>query len=370
MIRLARPDIDEADIEAVANVLRSGDLVQGARVAEFERALAARVGVPHVAAVCNGTAALQLSLLALDIGPGDRVAVPTFSWPATANSVVLTGATPVFVDIESRTLGMDPGVLESVLSRTEGIRAVVAVHAFGRMAEIAELTRVCEARGVPLVEDAACALGAATGGRSAGAWGALGTFSFHPRKAATTGEGGAIACQDPSFLRRVRVLRNHGLDPESPIPDFVDVGFNMRLTEFQAALGSAQLARFDAILADRRHLAGRYRELLRGLPVTLPDPGDEREHAYQAYVILLDPALRLRRNAVIAELRDAGIETTIGTYHIPHLSFFRRELGHGAGDHPIGESVAARAIALPLHSMLQASDQALVVRALAEALAR
>lgn len=368
MIRLARPHITDADIAAVADALGSGNLVQGERVAAFERAIAELTGVPHVAAVSNGTAALHLALLALGIGRGDRVAVAAYSWPATANVVVHCGAQPVFIDIERQTLGMDPDALSRTLARDPGIRAVIPVHVFGQMSRIDELVQIGAAHGAAVVEDAACALGARRGARAAGAWGDIGCFSFHPRKAATTGEGGAISCRNPVHLHAVRVLRNHGQDPDASTPDFVEAGFNMRLTEFQAALGASQLRRYGQLIAVRRSQAQRYDALLAGLPLTCPAEVDPDAHIYQSYVVQLDSTLAPRRTAIIAALRVRGVETTIGTYHLPLLTYFRRTLGHIPGDHPVSEDVATRALALPLHFSLRDDEQVDTVLALRDAL--
>lgn len=369
MIRLARPEIDDADISAVVEVLRGGQLVQGEQVRRFEDMIAVRLRATNIAAVSNGTAALHLALLALRVGPGDRVAVPTFSWPATANAVLLCGATPLFVDIEGSTLGMDPMRLADLLARDGRVKVILPVHAFGRMAQIDELSRVALAYDIPIVEDAACALGAELSGRPAGTWGVLGTFSFHPRKAATTGEGGAIACQRSADLHTIRALRNHGLDPDALRPDFITAGFNYRLTEFQAALGQSQLARYDSLLAARRALARRYDTLLTGLPLATPDAGASGAHVYQSYVVLLEPAVASHRDSLIQRLRERGVETTIGTYHMPLLSHLRKVTGHKPGDHPVGESIARRALALPLHPGLSVDDQIFVVDALGEELA-
>ena len=369
MIRLARPDIDDDDISAVVQVLRSGNLIQGEQVRAFEAMLAERTGVPHVAAVANGTAALHLALLALGVRADDRVAVPTYSWPATANAVVLCGAIPVFVDIEPESLGMDPASLDQLLQRDRRIRAVLPVHVFGRMAKIAELIGVAEAHGIPVVEDAACALGAAKDGRGAGSWGTMGAFSFHPRKAATTGEGGAVVCRAPEHLRALQILRNHGQDPSAATPDFVAAGFNLRLTEFQAALGRMQLAKYDQMLAARRRQARRYDNLLRDLPLSVPLADPLETHVYQAYVVLLEPSLAARRDSIIRSLRARGVEAAIGTYHMPLLTYFRHAFGQVAGTHPVGESVAARAIALPLYRALTDDDQERVAAALRAAIA-
>jgi dTDP-4-amino-4,6-dideoxygalactose transaminase len=367
VIRLARPDIDDAEIGAAGDALRSGQLVQGPKVAGFEQALCQLTGAPYVAAVSNGTAALHLALLALGIGRGDKVAVTTFSWPATANVIELCGAVPMFVDIEPVTWGMDPDRLDETLARTS-VRAVMPVHAFGAMADMRRIRDVARRHGVPIIEDAACALGAVLDGIPAGAWGTLGCFSFHPRKAATTGEGGAITSQDPAHHRRIQILRNHGQDPLAPEPDFVAPGFNYRLSEMQAAVGLAQLAKIDRFISARRALAARYDELLATLPVTTPRSHATEAHVYQSYVVLLPETMVDRRKALIGRLRDAGVETTIGTYHMPLLSYYRKAYGYGPGDFPVSESVAARALALPMHSQLATTDVDAVVEALGTAL--
>lgn len=367
MIRLARPDITEADISAVADVLRTGQLVQGATVRAFERRIAEYTDGGEVAAVCNGTAALHLAVLALGIGAGHRVGVAAFSWPATANAVVVTGATPVFIDIEPHTMGMDPAALEKTL-RNGALHALIPVHAFGQMASMSAIMGIADEHGVPVIEDAACALGATLDGKAAGAWGTLGCFSFHPRKAATTGEGGAIRTSDERLSRALRVMRNHGLDPNVPSPDFIEAGFNLRLTEFQAALGVSQLERYPTLISTRRRLAKRYNTLLTEIPVTRPAAPGDGSHIYQSYVVRLDPAIAPRRAAILANLREQGVEANIGTHHMPLITYYRRELGCAPGDYPVTDEVAATAVALPMHSYLTDDDQDTVVRALARAI--
>lgn len=368
MIKLGSPDIDDAEVAAAAEALRSGQLVQGPRVAEFERLLGERLGSPGVAAVSNGTAALHIALLLLDVKPGQQVAVTTFSWPATANVIELCGATPVFVDIEDTTFGMDPERLEEALRLNAGIRAVMPVHAFGGMAQIEAIKSITDRHVVPIVEDAACALGAVLHGRAAGRWGTVGCFSFHPRKAATTGEGGAIVTDDPALLRRARVLRNHGLDPAAAEPDFVEPGFNYRLSEMQAAVGVAQLRKLDRFISARRDLAAHYDRLLAPLSVETPRSLSVEAHVYQSYVVLLPSEVAPRRKAIIAAMRERGVETTIGTYHMPLLTYFRKTYHFKAGGHPVSESVAARALALPMHNRLSAADVQRVVESLADVL--
>ena len=249
--------------------LASGYLVQGPRVAEFEAAVADFVGTKHAVAVSNCTAALLLALMALEIGPGDRVAVTTYSWPATANVIALCGAEPVFVEIEPGTFNMDPDALADVLASTK-VKAILPVHTFGGMADMSRLVGVAAKYDVPVIEDAACALGAELEGKRAGTWGVMGCFSFHPRKAITTGEGGVITTDDASLARKLRILRNHGQDPDAPVPDFIAPGHNMRLTEFQAALGATQMRKVQRIIDSRCAQAARYDELLNGSGLVAP----------------------------------------------------------------------------------------------------
>ena len=368
MIRLARPDISDADIDAVAEVLKTGHLVQGKTVEQFERAIAGYTDDGEVAAVCNGTAALHLALLSLGIGRGHRVGVATYSWPATANAVVVTGATPVFIDIEPETMGMDAAALDRHLKGKGTLDAIIPVHAFGQMADMKAITALAREYDVPVIEDAACALGARLEGRAAGAWGTMGCFSFHPRKAATTGEGGAVRTADAALSTRVRVLRNHGQDPGAPTSDFVDTGFNLRLTEFQAALGVSQLKRYPEIVAARRSRAHRYDELMADLPLTLPAARDPESHIFQSYVIRLDAEVAAKRDSIIARLKDDGIEANIGTHHMPLITYYRREFGFRAGDFPVTDAVAASAIALPMHSFLSSADQEYVADSLRRAI--
>jgi perosamine synthetase len=362
VIRLTVPAIDEADLAAVREVIASGFLVQGERVAGFESEVAEYVGVAHAVAVANCTAALHLALVAVGVRSGDAVAVTTYSWPATANVIALCGAEPAFVDIDAATLNMDPSALERMLENRK-VAAVLPVHAFGGMADMSRIRAIADRYGVPVVEDAACALGATLDGRQAGSWGAAGCFSFHPRKTITTGEGGMITTDDPAIARRARILRNHGQDPDASAPDFVEPGYNLRLTEFQAALGSTQLAKFDSILAARRAAAAVYDQLLEGTVFVRPAWIPGSAHAYQSYVVLL-PEGRHDRSEVLASLRARGIEATIGTYHMPLTTWARERCGHGTGDFPVTDSVAARALSLPLFQGISPAVQQRVVREL------
>ena len=332
MIRLARPDVGAEEAAAVAEVLETGQLTMGPKVAEFESELARACEVEHAVAVSSGTAALHLALLALGIGPGDEVLVPAYTFPATANVVALVGARPVLVDVDLETMNLDPARIE-VGPRT---RAILAVHLFVRPARLDELPDLT------LVEDAAGALGARRGGRACGSFGRLGCLSFHPRKIVTTGEGGAVTTHDAELAEAVRSLRHHGwAGGDMPAP-----GFNYRLPDVLCALGLPQLRRLEELLRRREQLAADYAERLGGLNVLLPssDPGDR--HGWQAYVIQLE-----RRDDALAALRAEGIEAQIGTYALHRLSAYGDQ-----GAFPGADVCYERALALPFHSKLSDSD--------------
>lgn len=367
MIRLTVPSIEADDLQVVQEVLASGYLVQGPRIEEFERVVAEQVGAEHAVAVANCTAALHLSLLVLGVEAGDRVAVTTYSWPATANVIALCGAEPVFIDIDPVTYNMDPARLEEALA-AGAVKAVLPVHAFGGMADMRRIRAVADRFGTPVVEDAACALGAELEGVAAGAWGELGCFSFHPRKAVTTGEGGIITTNRADLARTLRILRNHGLDPDAPAPDFVAPGYNVRLTEFQAALGTTQMDKLGRIVASRRAGARNYERLLQGTGIVCPVALADSAHVYQSYVVLLPREDAPRRREILTALRTAGVEATIGTYHMPLTTYFRTRYGHEPGRFPVTDDVAERAVSLPLYDGLSEEEQEVVVESLLTAL--
>lgn len=365
MIRLALPLIEDDDIEAVSDALRSGHLVSGARVVDFERRVATLAGTQHAVAVTNCTAALEIALKVLGIGRGDRVAVTTYSWISTANAIELVGATPVFVDIDPATFNMSPARLEAALSAND-ISAALPVHTFGNVRGIDQLAAIAEVHGVPLIEDAACALGARLSNRPAGSWGTLGCFSFHPRKAVTTGEGGVVVTNSAAHDELLRSLRNHGTDPAAATPAFVRPASNLRMTEFQAALGASQLTKLERVLQIRREVAARYERLLAGTGITCPVVGPE--HILQSYVVLLPPGLPVTASDVVKKVRDAGVEVTVGTWHMPLAAYYRQRYGYRRGDFPATDEVFARALSLPLHHLLTSEDQAIVTKTLLDAL--
>lgn len=371
MIPLARPSIDDTDVEAVVRVLRSGMLVQGPEVEAFEAELARISGTRHAVAVSSGTAALHTAALGLGVGPGDLVLVPGYSWQATANVVELVGAEAVFVDIDERTYNMSPDALRRTVDRLRAedrldlVSAAIVVHAFGDVADLHAIAAVLDPLGVPIVEDAACALGALLDGAPAGSIGRVGCFSFHPRKAITTGEGGAIVTDDEALAVHARMFRNHGQSFADGTQQFEIAGANYRMTDLQAALGRTQLAKLDALVERRRDLVEHYHRLLADLPVTVPEYVRERTVA-QSFVVLVPPDAD--RDAVIARLADAGVASAQGTIAMPFTRHFAGRNPDAATDLPITLDVGQRALALPLHHELTSDDQGAVVSALADAL--
>ncbi len=375
MIRLTIPSIEEDDLQASREALASGFLVQGARVADFEKSISSYVGVKHAVAVSNCTAALHLALLTLDVRAGDIVLVTTYSWVATANVIELCGAQPVFVDIQPDTFNMDPERLAENLKRlmattetARRVKAVLPVHTFGQMANMTAIKKIADQYGIPVIEDAACALGAKWEGRNAGSWSVMGCFSFHPRKAITTGEGGVITTNDDPLARTLRALRNHGLDPEASSSDFIMPGYNYRMTEFQAAFGSTQMKKLDRIIQARRRLAHHYDSLLENDPVLVPAVPSQSQPVYQSYVTLLPEGAAPHRAEIIRQLKEDGIETNIGTWHMPLTTYFRTRYGYCAGDFPVSENVFDRALTLPLHEFLTEAEQEEVVQKLTQTL--
>lgn len=374
MIRLSIPSIEEDDLQAVREVLQTGFLVQGPRVAAFEKRVAELVGTKHAVAVTNCTAALQMALLALDVRPGDLVVVTSYSWITTANVIELCGAQPVFTDIDPRTFNMCPESLAEVLRRlfantdtARRVKAILPVHTFGQMADMPRILELAARYGLPVVEDAACALGAHLEGKQAGSWGVMGCFSFHPRKAVTTGEGGVITTDDDRIAWRLKALRNHGLDPDSPTPSFVMPGFNNRMTEFQAALGLTQMGKLGRIVAARRRGAAHYDQLLESTALTPPSVSPDSFHVYQSYVALLPAELAPERARLIKGLRDQGVEATIGTWHMPLSDYFSKRYGYRSGDFPVADEVFAHALTLPLYETIGPEDQQNVIQQLIQA---
>lgn len=365
-MRLNLPMTGLPELDQVAEVLESGYLTQGPKAAEFERLVRSHVGVKHSFATSSCTTALHLSLVAWGIGPGDEVIVPDFTFPATANVVLQLGARPVLVDIDPTSFNATAASIEAgMTSRT---KAIMVVHAFGQCADMGPILEMARTAGLPVLEDAACALGGSYGGRPAGSLGTVGCFSFHPRKIITTGEGGMITTDDDELAERITVLRSHGAVPDELYLRFEEAGFNYRLSDINAAIGIAQMARLSELIAGRRSLASVYTELLVAIDgVQPPIQTDGVRHTYQSYVVTLDE--RWDRDEVIRRMRSAGIETTLGTYALHGQPYYARSFGHRLGDLPGSASAYRHSLTLPLYPQLPVDEVERVVSTLSDVLA-
>jgi dTDP-4-amino-4,6-dideoxygalactose transaminase len=352
-IPLSRPFFDEQEAEAVRRVLASGWVVQGPEVEAFETAIAQLHQARHCVAVSSGTAALHISYLARGIGAGDAVFIPSFAWPSAANMAKLVGATPIFVDVLPDTYNLDPADLVCRIEdcRQHGWgkpRAIVPVHEFGLAADMDRLLPIAAKYALEVIEDAACALGATYHGKPVGTFGKLGIFSFHPRKSITTGEGGAIVTNDTQLAEHCRLWRNQGQQLTTGRRDFVLPGLNYRMTEIQAAIGRAQLAKFEGILQKRRLLVREYFRRLQPCR-DLRLPANAPEHTWQTFMPVLPEGTD--RSAIVERLGAQGIECGPGSV-----------AGH-LGQHfqpqpalPVAERLHHLGLALPLHADLGPDD--------------
>jgi dTDP-4-amino-4,6-dideoxygalactose transaminase len=384
-IPISRPFFGDEERRALVEPLDSGWVVQGPRVAAFEQAFAAWTGAAHAAATTSCTTGLHLAVAALGLQRGDEVIVPAFTWISTANIVEYMGAKPVFCDIELATFNIDVRQLEACITpRTVGI---IPVHLFGLCADMAEVNRIAERHGLWVLEDAACGFGAAISGRHAGTLGTAGCFSFHPRKAITTGEGGMVTTADAALDRRVRSLRDHGAsrsDLERHVSqrsfllsDYGLLGYNYRMSDFQGALGVVQLSRGDQILGARHRIAARYDAALDGVDwLERPVCPAGFTHGYQSYVCLfrpeaptLDrmPRLHEHRNAIMAVLEARGIATRQGTHAPPLSGFYAGKYGYRPEDFPQATLAERLSLSLPVYTQLADAEVDEVCEALQEA---
>jgi len=365
-IPLARPLLDEREEELVLEVLRSGRLSLGPTIDRFEELLAERVGAPYVAAVSSGTAGLHLLARIAGLGPGDEAITSPISFASSANCFIFEGAAPVFADVDSQTLNLDPDALEAAI--TPRTKAVVAVDMFGYPCELDEIRAICDRHGLTLIEDAAEALGAEYKGRPIGSQGPSGVFGFYPNKQLATGEGGVVFTHSEETWQLVRSMRNQGRDYEGGAWfHHVRLGWNYRWTDVQAAIGIGQLEKLHRLLALRSEAAARYGRLLADVDVELLC-GDDDEHRRSWFVYVVALPRGADRARVMDELRAAGIGTA---EYVPcvHLQPYMRETYRFAeGLCPVAEDFASRSIALPFYPQLEAEDQERVVETLRAAL--
>lgn len=366
MIPVMKPWLGDEEAKAAADAVSSGWVAQGPRVAEFETRFAASVGAPHGIAVSSCTTALHLSLHLLGIGPDDEVVVPSFSFIATSNCAVYVGAKPVFADVELEDGNLSARTVEPVL--TEHTRAVIVVDQGGMPANVEPLRQLCVSRGIALVEDAACAAGSRYRGAPVGAGAELAAWSFHPRKLLTTGEGGMLTMSDAEMAVRARRLREHGMSVSAAarhqsrqpvIESYLEVGFNYRMTDIQAAVGLVQLGKLDGMVRRRRELAARYQAMLADVPGlrTVRDPA-WGESNFQSFWVEVDAAYPLSRNALLSALADEGVSARAGIMAAHRQPAYTR---HPHGDLSVTERLTDNTLILPLfHTMAEEEQQTVV----------
>lgn len=370
-IPLSRPDITEEEIRAVTDVLRSGRLSIGPRLEEFERLVAQRTGRRFAVGVSSGTAGLHLAMLALGIGPGDEVITTPFSFIASSNCILYVGATPVFVDIDSQTLNLDPRRVEAAI--TPRTRAILAVEVFGNPAGMEECRAIAARAELPLIEDSCEGLGGAWKGKPIGSFGRVGVFGFYPNKQITTGEGGMIVTDDDRLAECCRSMRNQGR-PAGAAPtrgatmplQHVRLGYNYRLAELNAAIGVAQMRRLDKIMELRSHVANAYVDRLLEVPeLTLPNVDAHTLMSWFVFVVRLAAEFSAEeRDRIIHGLQrhDIGAADYFPCIHLQ--PFYREKFGFKPGDFPVAETMASRTVALPFHNRMTGRDIDLVAQTL------
>jgi len=379
-VPIAKTYFDERDFELIREPLKSGWVVQGAYVKRLEEAVARFTESPFAVAVTSGTAALHLAMVALGIGPGDEVIVPAFTWVSTANAVEYVGATPVFCDIDPETFNIDLEQIESKI--TEHTRALVPVHLFGLSCDMSRIMAIAEKHDLMVVEDAACGLGARFGGKHVGNFGDLGCFSFHPRKAITTGEGGMLVTSDEKRYELLQALRNHGASLSDfarhdskrafLLSEYNHLGYNYRMTDIQGALGVAQMEKVDWLNKKRRERATVYDELLKNADfLKIPSCPPEMLHGYQSYVCRFTPEpvstavlpdLNRRRNDLMVALEEKGISTRQGTHAVTLLGYYQNKYGIRNEDFPNAWMADKLTMALPLYPQITDEEQQYVIR--------
>lgn len=347
MIRLIRPYISFDEVEAdLRRMFESGIFTRGENVEAFRAEIASYTGAPHAFLATSATTALWLCLKKLGVGPGDEVVVSDFSFPATANVVEDLGARPVFADVSLDTYNMLPEALDSAI--TPRTRAVIAVDVFGNPTGMHRIAEVCRARGLPLIEDAACGIGSSEGGRRCGVIADMTCFSFHPRKLLTTGEGGAITINNPDWVDWFNRKLSHGAQGMLGYGlDFVDYGYNFRLSEPQAIMGLAQLRKLDAIVAERSRIRETYIERLAPAGFVPQQIGGDVVFNVQSLVFRVPEGVA--RDRLIAQLREVGIETTIGTYCMSATTYYRARYD---SVQPNSEDLQRTTITLPCYAGL------------------
>jgi perosamine synthetase len=363
-IPLSSQDITQAEIDAVVAVLRSPRLSLGPRIPEFEAEFVKRLGVKHAIACSSGTAGLHMCWRALGIGPGDEVITTPFSFIASSNSILFDGGKPVFVDIDPQTWQIDPARIEAAI--TPRTKAILPVDVFGVPADLDAIWAIARRHNLRVLEDSCEALGATYKGRPCGTLGEAGVFGFYPNKQMTTGEGGMVVTNNDDIAFMVRSLRNQGRDPDGGWLAHPRLGYNYRMTDIHAALGTVQIRRLDALLAQRDRVARLYRERLADEQrLTMQRiPADCRISWFVFVVRLSDDYTRQQRDAILAKLQSQGIGCNVYFPPIHLQPFYQEQVGCKAGDFPITEAVSSRTMALPFYNHLTEPDVDHVVKTL------
>jgi len=362
MIRLAKPHIPDEAIEKAVEVLRSGNLVQGKYVEEFEQALCDYLGIKNAIVVSSGTAALHLALLALEIKKGDEVIVPAFTFPATANVIELVGAKPIFVDINLSDFCIDTSKIEEVI--TKKTKAIIPVHEFGQSSKMDDIVKIANQYNLKIIEDAACALGTEFENQKVGTFGEFGCYSFHPRKAITTGEGGVVVTSNNELAQKARVLRNHGIFYKDGKIDFIAAGLNYRMTDFQAVLGVSQIEDMDNIIIQRIETANKYNNKLKEITwIKTPYVYENRKMVYQTYHCLLDD--NKDRDDLIDYLKSKDIEANLGSQSLPSLTYYKNKYKLKTADFPKAVRAYKQGLALPMGDHVDNDDIKLILKNLA-----
>jgi perosamine synthetase len=365
-IPLSRPFVGPREEELVLEVLRSGRLALGPMIDRFEQALAKRIGAPYVAAVSSGTAGLHLCVRLGGLGPGDEAITSPFSFVASANCVLFEGATPVFADIDPRTLNLNPDAVAAAI--TPRTKAIVAVDIFGYPCELDELRQLADEHGLAFIEDACEALGAEYHGRPLGSYSHPAVFAFYPNKQVTTGEGGAVAVQTEDEWRLLKSLANQGRADSGGWLDHARFGYNYRLDDLSAAVGLAQVERLDEILALRSAAAARYAELLAGVAEAETLLADDADHRRSWFVYPVRLAAGIDRERIIARLAERGIATSRYLPSIHLQAYMRERFGYSEGMLPAAEEASRVLLSLPFFTDISPDQQERVVEELEAAL--
>lgn len=372
IIQIAEPYFDDAELDTIRKPILNKWVTQGKFVKEFENTFAKKHKVKYAVAVSNCTTALHLSLLALGVGPGDEVIVPAFSWVATANVVLYCGAKPVFVDIDLETFNVDTKKIAQKVNKKT--KAIIVVHLFGLCADIDEVKKI--APKIKIVEDAACAVGAKYKGKFAGNLGEAGSFSFHPRKIITTGEGGMVTTNSKKVADVINILRNHGAsiseeqrhNSNKPylLSRYNHLGYNYRMTDLQGALGLTQMEKLDKLLADRQRWAEYYTSKLKKIFwLKTPSVPYGYQHSWQSFVCLIDKKRSpLNRNELAQYLLDKGISARPGTQAIHMLGYYKKKYNFKNKDFPNSFYAYENSIAIPLHNNMTKKDFDYIIQVL------